>query len=74
MIALAPCPICSHAVQPEQYERGWVIGCIGGRHCVQLYRGTSADEVVAAWNKAFGRDTPINNEERAIAPKVQDDA
>lgn len=48
------CPVCRREVKPEPYERGWVIGCVGERHCVQLYRGESAEEVEQAWQRIFG--------------------
>lgn len=47
------CPVCQRAVTTQHYERGWVIGCVGERHCVQLYRGESQDELVAAWRRYF---------------------
>lgn len=54
MIAVrAPCPICGKAVKVESFKTGFVVGCVGERHCVQLYRGASPEEVAEAWDKLF---------------------
>lgn len=47
------CPVCQRPVTTQHYERGWVIGCVGERHCVQLYRGETQDELIAAWRRYF---------------------
>ncbi len=52
-----PCPVCGRVPQPEPApsDKGtWLIGCVGARHCLQLYKGVSAEEVLQAWVKAFG--------------------
>ena len=50
----APCPVCAAMPKLHKSERGFSIGCVGDRHCVQLYRGTSEGEVLTAWNRLFG--------------------
>lgn len=50
----APCPICGKPVKaPFKFASGWVIGCVADRHCVQLFRGASPEEVAEAWDKLF---------------------
>ncbi len=49
-----PCPVCKQPVAPpDKFVTGWRIGCVGKGHCVQLYRGTSAELTLAAWNHCF---------------------
>lgn len=53
IVVRAPCPVCGKDVKPEWFKTGWVIGCAGERHAVQLYRGVSPEEVAEAWDRLF---------------------
>lgn len=67
-----PCPVCGKPVaEPDEFKTGWRIGCVGDRHCVQLYRGASAEEVVTAWNNRFSRGGP-GHEQDYIGTNRQD--
>lgn len=47
------CPVCQKPVVIQHYERGFALGCVGDRHCVQIYRCETQEEAVAAWRRFF---------------------
>jgi hypothetical protein len=63
----APCPVCGKPPtldygEEDEFDRAgkripgakrYSVFHMGDRHYVGLYKGTSADEVLSAWNKIF---------------------
>lgn len=66
----APCPVCGETPKFECYHedqfdrsgkridgaRRYGLSHMGERHYVGLYKGHSQEEVLRAWNRAFGKD------------------
>jgi hypothetical protein len=61
-----PCPVCRKPVaEPDKFVTGWRIGCVGNGHCVQLYRGESAEQTLHAWNLCF---PPRPSKQESVTP------